>query len=280
MARRRLQYLQWDDHGSSTYYTPGHIDDGSFDNDGGLAWETGLGGVATPDNQMVAPSGSVTFRPTSSTFIAKCMRASWTSDLSGLILRVGTSSEAFSHDYAYCSRLSLQCSVGQRLAATMDWMATTPDAIAVPTWGAWHSGDPYHWHQGVATVNSAALNMQDFTLEVNNNLQPHSSLDSKSAGSQRLPEEITAHNETVTFSCTVQIPPGSNYIENWGDAPANHSASLVFTSVAPSTMTISLANLRLRNWRQGLTRSDGVATWTLDYEGQPNAANTVSISAA
>lgn len=281
MARRVLQYFDWDDQGSSTFYTPGHVDGGSFDNEAAIEWETGMGGIATVAYGMVAPSGSVTFRPTATTFLAKCLRATWSSALSPLIIRCGTPSEAYHHDYAYCNTLSLTGSVNARLSATMSWMAITPDTIAVPgSWTAHHSGNPFAWHQGVTTVNNAALNMQDFTLEINNNLQAHSSLDSKASGSQRLAEEITAHNETVTLSCTVQIPPASaNYMENWGDAASvAQSASLAFTSATPTTLTIALANLGLNNWKMNYVKSDGVVSWTLDFVGQTNVANTVSIS--
>ena len=278
MARRILEYFEYDDQGSTTFFTPGHIDGGSFDVDGGLDWETHMGGIPTEDNQLVAPGGSVSFLPTTATFLAKCLRASWTSSLQALHLRCGTSSEAYNHQNAKCSRLRLEGRVGQRLSATVDWMAITPGNIAVPSWNAHHSGNPFHWHQGVCTFNSAALSMQDFSLEVNNNLQPYSSLDSKSAASQRHADEIIPHNETVTVSTTVHVPPGSNLNINWGDAPADHVASLVFTSVTPTTLTIALANLRLKSWKQGLVRSDGVVPWTLDYVGKPNTANTVAIS--
>jgi len=278
MARRVLEYWNWDDQGSSTWYNPGHIDGGSFDNEGGLAWEMGMGGVPTEDNQMIAPSGSVSFRPTTATFLAKCLRSTWTSNPSALVIRCGTASEAYQHDYAYCSRLRLEGSVGARLSATMDWMAITPSAIAVPTWTAHHTGNPFHWSQGTVTVNDAALSMQDFSVEVNNNLEAFSSLDVKSATVQRHPEEIIAHNITVTMSCTVHVPPSSAYLPNWTDAPANQAASLAFTSVTPTTLTIALANLRLTNWKQGLVRSDGVVPWTLDYEGKPNTSNTISVS--
>lgn len=275
MARRKLQYFEWDDQGSTTYYSPGHIDGGSFDNDGGISWETGMGGVATEVNEMIAPTGSVDFRPTDGTFLNKCLRSTWTANPSALHIRCGTDSEAYQHQYAYASRLQLKCSVGQRLSATMDWMAVTPGQIAVPTWTAWATGNPFHWHQGVITVNSAELSMQDFTLDIGHNLTPHSSLDEKTAGSQRHAEEITAHNITWTFSCTVHVPPSSNYMSNWGDAPSAHSGSVVLTSVTPTVLTTTLTNMRLKNWRMGLVRNDGVVSWVLDYEGKTNTCPTI-----
>lgn len=278
MARRVLQYFDWEDTGESSYATPGHIDGGSFDTGGALEYETGMGGIPTEAYGMIEPSGSVDFRPTSATFLAKCMRTSWTGALAPLILRVGTNSEAYTHDYAYCDSLTLKGSVNSRLSATVAWKALQAAQIAVPTWTAHHTGNPFAWHQGTVTVNGAALNMQDFTLTVNNNLQVHSSLDTKSAGSQRVPEEVTAHNETVTFSCSVQVPPASNYLANWGDQPTAQSASLAFTSATPTTLTIALANLQLQNWKVALVKSDGVVVWSLDFIGKPNTTNTVAIS--
>jgi len=153
----------------------------------------------------------------------------------------------------------------------MSWLATTPDAVAVPTWGAHHTGNPFAWHQGVCTVGGSALSMQDFSVEVTNNLTAHGSLDSKSAGSQRIADEITGHNVDYTFSCTVHVPPGSGNIDNWGDAATVSSvASLAFTSATPTTLTLALTNLGLKTWKMNFVKSDGVASWTLDFVGKTN----------
>ena len=278
MARRVLQYFQYDDHGASTYYTPGHIDGGSFDNEANVDWETGMGGVATPTYGMVAPAGTVDFRPTNTTFLAKCLRATWTAPATPLIIRVGTASECWTHDNAYCNTLTLNAGMNSRLSATMAWMAITPASAAVPSpIPAFHSGNPFHWFQGALVVNSAALSMQDFTLTLNHNLQAHSSLDGKSTNTQRLAEEITAHNMTWTFSCNVQVPPGSNYLANWADlANTTMTASLPFTSATPTTMTWALTGLALKNWKMNFVKSDGVVSWALDFMGQTNTGITLT----
>jgi len=279
MARRVAQYFDWDDAGSSTFYVPGHVDDVTYDNDGGLEWETGMGGVATEARGVVVPSGTVNFRPVDGTFLNKCLRAGWTANPSPLIIRVGTSSEAYTHNYAYCQTLSIKGSVNSRLSASMSWLALTPDTVEVPTWTAYSTGNPFGWHQGVCTVNDAALSMQDFTIDLNHNLQAHTSLDSKSADSQRIADEITAHNMELSFTATVHVPMSSESIENWGDTPtSSSSASLAFTSATPTTLTIAVSNLTLPKWTYNGTPSDNVASWTLNFSGKTNASN-VSITA-
>jgi len=274
MARRVAQHLDYDDAGSSTFYVPGHVDSVDFDNDGAIEWETAMGGVATQAYGVVVPSGSVTFRPVDATFLNKCLRASFTCKPSPLILRVGGSSEAYTHNYAYCQSLSIKGSVGTHLSATMSWLAITPDAIVVPTWTAYSTGNPFAWHQGVCTINDANLSMQDFSIDLSHNLQAHTSLDTATTASQRIAEEITAHNMELSFTATVHVPPGTSAIENWSDAASVAStASLVFTSATPTTLTIALSNLGLKSWKWTGTKSDGVASWALNFVGKPNATN-------
>jgi len=272
MARRVAQYIDYDAHDSSTFYALGHVDSVDFDNDGAIEWETAMGGVATQAYGVVVPSGSVTFRPTAATFLALCLRSGWTSNPTSLIIRVGTDSEAYQHDEAYCQSLSLKGSVNSHLSATMSWLAITPDAIAVPTFTAYDTVAPFAWHQGVCTVNGSALSMQDFSIDLSHNLQAHTSLDSKSAASQRICDEITAHNMELAFTCTVHVPPGISAIENWGDAASVVSyASLAFTNTASTTLTMALTNLGLKSWKYTGTKSDGVASWSLNFIGKTNA---------
>jgi len=274
MARRVAQYMDWDDAGSTTWYVPGHVDSVTYDNDGGLAWETGMGGVATEARGVVVPSGSVTWRPIDVTFLNKCVRTGWTSNPSALIIRVGTSSEAYTHNYAYCQTLSIKGSVNSRMSATMSWLALTPASVVVPTWTAYSTGNPLAWHQGTCTVNSAQLSMQDFTIDLNHNLQAHTSLDAKSAASQRIADEITAHNMELSFTCTVHVPMTTGTLNNWSDTPTSSStASLAFTSATPTTATIALTNLSLQKWTYNGTPSDSVASWTLNFIGKTNTTS-------
>ena len=280
MARRTAQYVEYDDQGSSTFYTPGHVDGGSFNNDAAHEWEYAMGGVATPGLGLVDASGSVDFRPTDATFINKALRSTLTGQPSSLVFETGTDSEAYKHEYAKIASLSLSGAVNARLSASASWIAMTPSQIAVPSWGSRHSGDPFHWYQGTVTVSGGAYTMTEFSVEVNNNVRAFGSLDEASAGSLRHPEEVIAFQEEVSMTCTVNVPLGSNAMDVWDDAPPTGLvASLAFTSAAPTTLTIALANLTLTGWQKAYQVNDIVA-WALTLTGQPNTADTIAISAA
>jgi hypothetical protein len=50
-----------------------------------------------------------------------------------------------------------------------------------------------------------------------------------------------------------------------------NTASLAFTNAVPTTVTVTLANLGLKNWKMNYVKSDSVVSWTLDFIGVTNA---------
>ena len=276
MARRVLQYWEYDDAGGSTYYTPGHIDGGDFDNDGAIVYEDTANGTSQIAPGMVGGSGSIEFRPTATTFLAKCLRTNPTSQLQTLDIRVGTSAEAYVHEDSMCNNLRLSCAAGERLKATVDWISMAPHALALPTWKGPHSGNPFHWYSGTVTLGGVAYTMQSFDVNVNNNVRCFTSMD-YAAAYVRYPEEIINFSEEVTLTAVVAVPLSTNALDIFGVPTATGVASLAFTSATPTTLTISLANLTLARWRKPTVVQD-VVLWTLDYTAEKNNASSITIA--
>jgi hypothetical protein len=269
--------------GTSTTATVGKVNGGQWGpHSSGKSFDYAISGVSAEKYGMVVAGGNATFWPTAVGILASASRATITSSaMPALTFQGGNSREAWKHATAYIDSLDLECAAPDgKVSANLTWVATTPSNIAVPTWQAAATGSEFHWFQGVCTIDGAAYGMQSFKASLKNNLTPYSSLDSKSAGSARLPEGFNIGNEEVTAQAVVMVPPTTSGLsEAWADVPdATVEMSLAFTNAASTTMTLALANLTLTDWNFNYVDSAGNSVYTIDYIGKPNTANTWALS--
>jgi len=279
-----LQHLDYGV-GTSVSASVGKVTGGTWGpHNSGADYDFSIGGIPSPKYALFVPEGSCTFWPTSVGIIASCRRASFTSTAPPLLVfQGGNSREAFQHASAYVDKLGLECSAPDgKLTASLSWKAISPTIISVPTWQAHSAGSEFHWFQATCTLGTQSCQMQSFKIDVSNNLAADTSLDGGTAGYLRLPEEITAGNETITGNFTVAIPPSTDALaESWKDVPdATVAASLVFVNaaVSPVTLNLALANMTITNWSFNYVDSSSRSVYTIDYIGKPNTADTLTIS--
>jgi len=281
----RTGFIQGLDYGegASVTATAGKVNGGSWENDTALDWLFSLSGKADAQFGMVGATGSATFAPTSATLMALALRASVTAPtLTDLTFEGGDTSSKFRHVNSKINRLTVEGRIGQPLMSTVEWIARTPSEIDGAVYQTVDSGAILQWYQGVCTLNSATYSMQSFSVTVENNLTPYSSLDTATTDSQRLPEELVIGAERVTGSFELGVPPGTNVSagldSGWADAPtATNSASLAFTSATPTTVTIALGGMTLTRWSVPWV-ADGVYTYAVDFEAVPNTAGSIAIT--
>lgn len=282
-----VDYLDWGA-GASTSASVGKVTGGSWDIDGKIEWVTTMGGVAHLKAGMVAATCSATFTPAGTdaeTLLNYAIRATPTSPtLTDLCLQGGTSSEAFQFLNTKVNRLSLKCSVESQLEATMDFVARTPSAIAVPSWRAANTLNPFNWWGGTCTIGGAAYTMQDFTVNIDNRIRAYSSLDTKSADTRRFPEELVVGVDEVTGSFSTAVPLGSGpMVEPWVDDPDQTVAfSLALTNLGTGgqTLTITGANFVMTGWSMPFVTPDDIVITKFEYSGKPNTSGTIAITCA
>jgi len=269
--------------GASVTATVGKVSGGSWENDTALDYLFSLSGAADAQYGMVGATGTATFAPTSATLMALALRASITSpSLSDLTFQGGDTTSKFKHVNAKINRLTLEGRVGQPLMSTIEWIARTPSQITGAAFESVDTGSIMQWYQGVCTINSLTYSMQSFSITVENNITPYSSLDTATTDSQRLPEELVIGAERVRGSFEIGVPPTANvelgFDDSWADAPvATQDASLAFTNAAATTVTIALAGMTISRWSMPFV-PDGVAFATVEMECKPNTANSIAIS--
>jgi len=281
----RQGFIQHLDYGTSptASATVGKVVSGTmaYDSAGGFAMS--IGGVADVQDGMVNATGSATFMPTNATFLANALRTSPTSsDLTELVFLGGTSSEAYSHDDAKINTLRLSCSVGQLLQAEVAWIAKAPSQVAVPTWKAYDTGSPFAWHQGTTvTLEGGSYQLREFSIEVNNNCTAETSLDTKSANSQRLPEEVLEGNEEVSGSFTTAVPISSSIMDDiYGDTRSfTNTAALVFTN-GTGALTITVDNMACRTHKMPFQPAGEIILFETTFHCKMNDASAIAISYA
>jgi len=269
--------------GASVTATAGKVTGGSWETDTGLDYLFSLSGAADAQYGMVGATGTATFAPTAATLMALALRASVTTPtLTDLTFEGGDTTSKFRHVSSKINRLTLEGRIGQPLMSTIEWISRTPSQITGAGYQTVDAGAILQWYQGVCTLNGATYSMQSFSVTVENNLTPYSSLDTATAAAQRHPEELVIGAERVRGSFELGVPPGTavsaGLDDGWADAPtATNGASLAFTSATPVTVTITLANMTLTRWSVPWV-ADGVAFYTVEFEATPNTAGAIGIA--
>lgn len=269
--------------GASVTATAGKVTGGTWATDTSLDWLLSLSGAADAQYGMVGATGTATIAPTDATLMALALRASMTSpSLSDLTFQGGDTTTKFKHVAAKINRLTLEGRIGQPLQTTVEWIARTPSEITGAAFETVDSGAILQWYQGVCTLNTLTYSMQSFSITVDNNLVPYSSLDTATTDAQRHPEELVVGNEVVRASFELGTPPASNAIagihQGWQDAPSvANLASLAFTSATPTVVTVTLGNMAVTSSSIPFV-ADGVALFSVEMEAKPNAAGAISIA--
>jgi len=270
--------------GASVTATIGKVTGGTWATDASLDWLVSIGGGVDAQWGMVGCTGTATFQPTAVGILSSGLRATMTSpSLSDLTFEGGTTSEKFRHANAKINRMVLEAGVGSALQATVDWVARTPSQPSAAAFQTADAGAIFQWFQGVCTINSATYSMQNFSVTVENNLTPHSSLDTATTDSQRFPEELVIGSERVSGTFNIGVPPGTTATaglgEPWADIPdITSSASLAFTSATPTTLTIALAGMSIKSWSMPWVGPGDIVMYTLEFDAKPDQAAAIAIS--
>jgi len=284
MALRRgfIDHLDYGS-GASTTATVGRVLSGTWEIDDGGDYDYSIGGYSASRDGMVSAKGNATFLVTNSckTVLGLALRASITANsLTDCVFQAGTSSEAYQMLSSHIDSLKLTGRVNQSVQAEISWVSRAPSVVAVPTWKSYDTGAPFQWFQGTCTIGGSAYTMQDFSIDLNNNVTAHTSLDVKSANSQRLPEELVDGNEIISATFTVAVPITSTIMDDpfADNITFTNDISLAFVNASSETFTITMADLKLKSWSKPFAAGGDVVYWTLTMEPLPNTASGLTLA--
>ncbi len=288
------QYLAWGTTSSPSTYC-GRIIGGELFSDANRSWEGSVGGKHHTLRGIWRGGGRAEIEPTSDldsyNLLTKFQRSSWTnpaltlvSFAGGCTLPTSGARGAFKQLNAaesgagcYINTLSAECAMGQFLRCTLEWEAFNQAVDASPAMPT-PTGSPWAWFHGTCNLNDLTLYLQRISFSATNNLEPLSSVESKSANSLVLPEDFKIGNEVVTCTMEALQFPGTNYWELQNDTDVTALTATIGVTSGSAVLTFTLNNLAIDSMRQAFQGSDGTVTWAITASTEPNAATSLAIS--
>jgi len=264
----------------------GNIQGGSIGaNEGSFSHVEGAGGQDDIVWDMVKPSASIQTMYKGESLIDNALRSVWNGLPAQIHVWGGVLDDTLPLSFTqtgYINSLEMSCgAVGEAVAVNYDVVSltntlATADSSDIATAAA---TAPFVWHEGSATIGSAALSCRSFSVKVENGLTHDGDLDAKADGSQRLPDAVDPGNETVTARFTVAVPPELDFTLDTPTLPID--ASVVIGN-GYTTKTVTLVGLYVKPFGAELLSGGGDKhTWELDCEAKLNtlkSAATVAIA--
>ncbi|NMC35295.1 MAG: hypothetical protein GYA36_22985 [Veillonellaceae bacterium] len=214
---------------------------GSPDNE--PAETDGIGGQSLKVRPMVEPAGNAT-TVVQSIGLISCIKPAAVGNLPTLIKKIqgggiGDEHAANLQTDCYLSSLKLSCEVGGLLLATYEWLALDEESVAITSPAAKQTNSPVAWHTGSVFIDGAAYKCIGWEVTATTGIAQKTSLDAKTAGSQRMPEWMEPGPFQVSLSARFRLPLG---IDLRADRP--DAIGFKFTGqdagATPKTFTLDL----------------------------------------
>ncbi len=274
------QYLKYGPSSANTAI--GRVTGGSMGSRSNLTWQSNIGGKHALLRGMAEIGGTATIEVVDATFLAYALRASTSLPaLTALYIEGGDSTRSFTQSGCAINSMEFSLSVGSPLTMTVEWFALDQALNSSPALPA-TSSTIWQWAQGACTFNGSQYAMQSMTVRVNNNLTRASSLDSHSADTLYIPEDLFIGNEQVSASMTFLEYPGSALTFLHEDTAVSGLAAVMSCVQASpsSSFTVTLANLAGEAVSMPFVGDGGVVTWSFEGSCQPNEANSIAVAFA
>lgn len=235
---------------------------------------------------MLEYTGSIEFLPTGendATLIGYALRSGFTAPtLTALAIEGGHgSSHGWLHTGCYISTLELSQAVDGPLTASIAWQGTSGSRVASPSPQTLESGNPYEWFETSITIDAGTYDVREITVNVDNGLEPYSTLDSKSAASLRKPEGIKVGSEIVTVSLVMLSPADHSTLFDLDADDIDTDIDIVWTAGNNArTFTVTLSDLACTSNPMPFQSPDGLVVWNVELEAKHNTAGAITIADA
>ncbi|MET4247561.1 phage tail tube protein [Bradyrhizobium sp. LA6.7] len=145
------------------------------------------------------------------------------------------------------------------------WVAPSEVAAAVPTLTSFKKPQIVNKaNTPTFTVNSAALVMRNFSLDLANQVEPRMLVPSESV-------LITDHREKIDFTCEA-VPVSTLDVYGLANSQATVAVNLVHGVTAGNIITIAAPTAEFQR-PTGYQQNQGIAEWPLSMLALPNAGN-------
>lgn len=252
----------------------------------------GVGGQSAVARGMVWPIGSATTKLQTDNLLNCIIRTS-ISSLPPVIeqIRGGILDEtngSLTHYDCYINRAEISCEVDGFVMTSYEWLALdySYGTITSGTQASHITTTPFIWHAGDVQFDSSRYSCQSWRITIENNIEALTSLDQKSAGSQRLPEALRVGNYKVTLEAEFQeYPTYFDYgLDDLSSSTVTFYATAQNTDGTPQTFTVDMTGGNGLHITSQPIRVSGagedVITYSVSAESLTNDLNVLSLSIA
>ncbi len=276
MARGLCEYIRWDpDPESVNPLTPIGLGakGGSLSDAAEPEEESYTGGQSSQFGGLNEFRVEVEFTLRDLDFPALAFRASSGYPCSALSwFSIADAADGILKVYNYCRIATMRFGISTRglLTGTASILAlhkfeTTPGSPLAAT------GSPFTWYQAATLVCGLARKCQDASYEIDNQLDPETSLDgTNDEGQKRDPEDLGIGEEIVSASATIWVPLADSVRGNRADdIGTSNSLQTVFTR-SGDTLTILAQNMANSQYSQGVQVGGNRVSYDVAMRAKPN----------
>lgn len=276
MARGLCEYIRWDaDPESTNPLTPIGLGakGGSLSDAAEPEEEEYTGGQSSQFGGLNEFRVEVEFTARDLDFLALAKRASSGYPCSALTwFSIADAADGILKVYNYCRIATLRLSINNRGLLTgsasiqaLHKFETTPGSPSPAT------GSPFTWYQASTLVCGLARKCQDLSFELDNQLDPETSLDGvNDAGQKRDPEDLGIGSEIVSAQATIWLPLADSVRGNRADDIGTSNSLQTAFERAGDTLTITAASMANAQYSQGVQVGRNRVSYDVAMRAKPN----------
>ncbi len=244
------------------------VDSGEIGFDQSVEHLTGTGGQDSTVYSMIEPKGNAETW-LQSTMLLACVTKAAANGLPTVIATLdgGILAEDMKQQTdCYINSCKLSCEVGGAVKAAYDWLALGMTTSAVTVAPAAKANNlMLLWHGANVVIDTVTHSCQSWESTLENGLKLHTSLDGKTAGTQRMPEAITPGNQKVTLTAEFKALPTVDLLV---DIPATvtFGFSAVNTEGSAKTFRHTVGALHPVSLPTKIVSGEGEVTWSMELE--------------
>ena len=236
----------------------------------------GIGGQATGYRGLYIPGGTATTE-VQSIALLNCLKPASVGALPTVIKYiqggpVNATTEGKKQSNCYLTSAKLACEVGGVLTADYEWLALDEEKVTIASAATAQTNSVVVWHTGSVLLGGAGYKCTGWEATASTGITAKTSLDAKSAGSQRLPEWADPGNFEVSLTARFRAPLG---IDLSGDTVSTVAFKFTGTDAetTPKTFTLDLtggSGLHLTSAPLELGGAADEVVWSITAVGELN----------
>lgn len=270
-----VQYALWSSDGWSSVHSVGKVVSGRRGLDGNVRSRRSIGGQEVLVGGVMVPKLSFSYLPEDGALLAYIKRSVYPAGaLPQLGFEAGTDTEGLRISGAQCHRCVVELAVEEALRVDMDWWSAEPPTTTSGGTMTPVGSKTFEWYRGQVSTDEVSYAAQRVRVTVANNLLPVASLDARTAGQRRYPDELAVGPEEVTVVADYLADPGHDL--SGDDLPV--ADVQVTAGNGTQTLTVVAADVVPVAWEQRF-EVDELVLWRVEYR-LPANRGTLSVTVA